>query len=624
MTEASSQDPTEVVVGIDLGTTNSLVALAGAEGARILREGEERVFVPSVVSFPEEGRPIVGKTAVMRSKTHPEQTVHSVKRLMGRKLADLGERAALLPYPIEEVEDGERRLVRVKVGDKLHSPEEISGMILRNLKERAERALGHEVRKAVVTVPAYFDDSQRQATRDAGRIAGLEVLRIVNEPTAAALAYGLGGKRDENHTVVVYDLGGGTFDVSILKIQDGVFRVLATRGDTYLGGDDFDIALIRCVKESIAEQIGFDVTEDKRLLSRLRHSAEATKKRLTSDPVAALRIEDEERGKTYEFDVSRDAFESIITPLVERTMDECRAALKDAGLAASEIDEVVCVGGSTRVPLVRQKLAEAFGREPLVDLDPDETVALGAAVQADILTGREENLLLLDVIPLSLGMETVGGAVSKMIMRNETVPCLKTDRFTTFKDNQTGIDIHVLQGERELVEQCKSLAKFQLKGIPPMPAGLAKVDVTFMVDADGILTVMAEEELSGVEAKIEVVPVHGMTEDEVDTVVADSIEHALEDVRAHRLIDLRNESETVLRATKRTIRDVKDVVKVEEIAAVEAKAEQLEALIKTDKVEDIARTLDELNKLTEPLAEIILDRITTATVAGKKLSEFPD
>lgn len=619
MTEEISKD---LIVGIDLGTTNSLVAQVQNGKPLVLREDDKRVFVPSVVSFVEQGRPIVGAAARLRALDHPESTVHSVKRLMGRKLAELGDKVKLLPYKVKELVEGDRHLIRVTVDGKDYSPEEISAMVLRNLKERAERALGHPVKKAVITVPAYFDDAQRQATRDAGRIAGLEVLRIVNEPTAAALAYGLGRDKKDDHTVVVYDLGGGTFDVSILKIQDGVVRVLSTHGDTYLGGDDFDIALIRCVQDSITEQLGFDVTERPELLTRLRDAAEATKKRLTDDDHAAFRLQDQQADKTYEFDVSRADFETIIGPLVDRTIKHCEEAMSNARLTPDDIDEVVLVGGSTRVPLVRARLEQTFGKPPLTHLDPDEAVALGAAVQAEILGSDDRNLLLLDVIPLSLGIETMGGAVSKMVMRNEPVPTLKTQQFSTFKDNQTAVKIHVLQGERELVEDCRSLGRFLLSGIPPMPAGLPKVQVTFMVDADGILTVSAFEERSGAEASIEVVPVHGLTEDEVDEIVVDSIDHALEDIRAHRLIDLRNESETVIRATHRTIADVREVVSEEDVKDVQEAAEFLAKLLKGEDAEAIAKALDDLNKKAEPFAEIVLDRITRATVTGKKLSDF--
>jgi len=618
MTEQAPAD--ELVVGIDLGTTNSLVAQVRDGRPTVLRDSAgHRVFVPSVVSF-SGGRPTVGAQARLRARDNPTATIHSVKRLMGRNLAQLGSRLDMLPYEIVEVEDGERRLVRIKIEETLHSPEEISATILRSLRERAERALGQKVTGAVVTVPAYFDDSQRQATRDAGRIAGLDVLRIVNEPTAAALAYGLGGREDD-HTVAVYDLGGGTFDVSILRIQKGVFRVLSTHGDTYLGGDDFDLGLIQCVAETINEQAGADVTSDPKMLTLLRDASEATKKVLTVESEAIFALEHEATGRRFEIPVRREDFETIIASWVDRTIGHCKEAVANAGLVPSEIDAVVLVGGSTRVPLVRQKVAEYFGREPLTHLDPDEAVALGAAVQADILTGENRELLLLDVIPLSLGIETMGGAVSKLILRNDTVPVVKTETYTTQQDDQS-VEIHILQGERELVTDCHSLARFTLK-IPPMPAGLPRVEVTFMVDADGILTVTAHEQHSDKEARIEVVPVHGLTENEVDSIVADSIRNAREDVTAHRLIDLRNESATVIRATQKTIDDVRELVSDEEVAKAIAAMKLLEDLLEVDDAGAINKALDELNLAGEPLAQIILDRITSATVMGKRLSEFP-
>jgi Fe-S protein assembly chaperone HscA len=619
--QSPSGSTDELIVGIDLGTTNSLVALVSGGQPRILIDSGQRIFVPSVVSFVE-GRPLVGSAARMRAIDSPRETVHSVKRLMGRSLAELDAITKMLPYELVEKIEGERRLLRVRINGVDYAPEQISAMILKSLKERAERALGRAVSKAVITVPAYFDDSQRQATRDAGRIAGLEVLRIVNEPTAAALAYGLGRIRSDEHTVVVYDLGGGTFDVSVLKIKDGVFRVLSTHGDTHLGGDDFDIALIHGVADAIKEAIGVDVRARPEMLTRLRDAAEATKKRLSEDELAALRITDPKTEKAFEFDVKRSDFEALIEPLVARSLASCRQALSDAGLKPEQIDEVVLVGGSTRIPYVRAQLAALFGREPMTSLDPDEAVALGAAVQADILSSDRDNVLLLDVVPLSLGLETMGGAVSKLIMRNEPVPIVKKERYSTFKDNQSKVSIHVMQGERELVEHCRSLARFELTGLPPMPAGIPIINVTFMVDADGVLRVMAEEERSGAEASVEVVPVHGMTEGEVDSVVEDSIVHALEDVKAHRLIDLRNEARTVMKATRRTLRDVADVVPASDRADVDDAMEELAAVVDGSDVEKIAARLDQLNRLTEPLAQIILDRLTMATVKGKRLSDF--
>jgi molecular chaperone DnaK (HSP70) len=626
----------ELVVGIDLGTTNSLVARVVDGKPEIVRDEKgERIFVPSVVSWLDDGAALVGRAARERAAQAPRRTVHSIKRLMGKGIDEVSAQdKKLLPY--ELVEEG-RKLVKVKVGEKAFTPQEISAQVLRELKVRAERGLEREVKKAIITVPAYFDDAQRQATRDAGKIAGLEVLRIINEPTAAALAYGLGGK---DGTIAVYDFGGGTFDISILRIQAGTFRVLATNGDTYLGGDDLDRILV----EKALARLG-NTNPDARLLALLRDAAENAKIELSTAERATIRLVGvalggagvpparSRAGETptplsprgdlpaFELEVTRAEYEAAALPFIERSLERCRRALEDAKVSPKEIDNVVMVGGVTRTPVVRRKVEELFGKKPHTDVDPDEVVALGAAVQADVLSGSGREVLLLDVIPLSLGMETLGGAVAKLIMRNSTIPTQATEDFTTARDNQTLVEVHVLQGERELVKDCRSLAHFKLR-IPPMPAQVPKIHVTFLIDQDGILHVVASEERSGAEAKVEVVPVHGLTQDEVDQIYMDSLEHALEDVKAHRLIDQRNEVETILRATHKQLTEVGSELPPAVRQAIEKKCDELLALARTDDADGIQKGLEEINVVAAPLAEIMLNRVAEAMVKGKKVEEI--
>jgi molecular chaperone DnaK (HSP70) len=617
----------DLIVGIDLGTTNSLVARVKEGTPEIVRDGAgERIFVPSVVSFLDDGSTITGAEARRRAPIAPRRTIHSIKRLMGKGLADVSEKdRALLPYELVEVE---RKLVRVRVGEpgerqraavKDHyTPQEVSALILRELKKRAEAGLGQEVRRAVVTVPAYFDDAQRQATRDAGKIAGLEVVRIINEPTAASLAYGLGG---QDGTIAVYDFGGGTFDISILRIQAETFRVLAVNGDTYLGGDDLDRTLLELAAKKLEdEHKSLKVRDDPRLLALLRDAAEQAKIELSTVERTILRMKDEVRGLELELPITRAEYERAVEPYVERSLERVRRVLEDAKVAPEQLDAVVLVGGVTRTPLVRARVEQLFKRKPHTELDPDEVVALGAAVQADVLSGSGREVLLLDVTPLSLGMETMGGAVAKLIMRNVTIPTQATEDFSTFKDDQTLVEIHVVQGERELVKDCRSLAKFRLR-IPPMPAGVPRIHVTFLIDADGVLHVHALEERSGSEAKVEVVPVHGLTQEEVDRIYLESLDHALEDVKAHRVIDLRNESETVLRATEKSLKDAGDALAPGARAAIEARVGALRAALPSGEPGEIQAALDALNKAVEPLAEILLNRVAEATVKGKRLDD---
>jgi chaperone protein DnaK len=607
----------EVIIGIDLGTTNSLVALGHESGPEIIRRtpegGSDSGVVPSFAAFdPATGRITVGAPARAHAVENPTTTVFSIKRLMGKGFADLEDELRFLPYRVvrRRTDQGGRDVAAVEIEGRQFTPPEISAMILRELKSRAEAYLGHPVCKAVVTTPAYFDDAQRQATRDAGRIAGLDVLRIVNEPTAAALAYGL--DRNENATLAVYDLGGGTFDVSILALRDGVFEVLSTHGDTHLGGDDFDRCIIELVQSEIAEQFG--VTIDSPAIKQLlRTFAENVKIELSEHQASPIQI-DLGHGRRYDRMLSRREFEDMIEPLVQRTIDSVHHALADAGISPDGIDQVVMVGGSTRVPLVRRRVAEALGREPYTALNPEEVVALGAAVQASILAGIEREVLLLDVMPLSLGIETMGGAMGKLIMRNTRIPAQATEMFTTFVDGQTNIKINVLQGERELASDCRSLGQFELRGIPPMPAGLPKVQVTFLIDQNGILNVTARELRSGKEAGVQILPSHGLTTDEVRRMEEESYTFARQDMTAHRLIDLRNQVTFDTRKAEQALASVGNLLDEQTRREIEQAIVELRRLAaESDDADRIYRELDRFGKMTVPLAE-------TAITAGLKES----
>ncbi len=604
-----------IIIGIDLGTTNSLVAYCDESGPKIIAGKDGNPLVPSVICFDGDSVTI-GEEARAHAVERAEVTVYSIKRLMGRSYRDLESELGFLPY---QIKPGPRQTVQVEIAGTQYSPEQLSSFILKKLKTRAEKHLGTPVEKAVITVPAYFDDAQREATRNAGKLAGLEIVRIINEPTAAALAYGL--DRRENPTIAVYDLGGGTFDISILKIADGVFKVLSTQGNTHLGGDDFDREIIKILHDKLRNILGQNVKFTPQIQQNLRNFAESTKIKLSANQHADVQI-DLGDNRSIKHSFTRDEFEKLIEPLIDETINACQNSITDAKIKATDVNEVVIVGGSTQIPLLRRKISKFFGRELYTAVNPMQVVAMGASIQAAILAGIKRDVLLLDVIPLSLGIETMGGAMSKLIMRNTTIPAHATENFTTFTDGQSAVRINILQGERELAKDCRKLGELILGNLPAMPAGIPIIEVTFLIDHNGILHVLAKEIRSGESTSAQIIPNYGLTADEIMQIYKDSIVSAREDLLTHQLIDLRNQVQFDINATKKSIASLGQKLQDDKRQELEEAISLLEQTAKSDDVDKIQKELKKFAGKTVKLAEMSIKHILTEAVdsSGSKMN----
>ena len=592
------------VIGIDLGTTNSVVAVVEGGDPGVIPNAEGSRLTPSVVGFAKDGEILVGQVARRQAITNPDNTVFSIKRFMGRRYEEVLHETKLVPYKVIKAQNGD---ARVDIRGKVYSPPEVSAMILRKLKEAAEAYLGEKVTKAVITVPAYFNDSQRQATKDAGTIAGLEVLRIVNEPTAASLAYGLDKKKDE--LIAVYDLGGGTFDISILEIGDGVFEVKSTNGDTHLGGDDFDQKVIEWIAEEFRKEHGIDLRKDRMALQRLKEAAEKAKCELSSTLSTEINLPfitaDQSGPKHLVMTLTRAKLESLVMDLVERTAEPCRQAMKDAGVTPRQIDEVILVGGQTRMPKVQELVHELFGKDPHKGVNPDEVVAVGAAIQAAVLAGDVKDVVLLDVTPLSLGIETLGGVLTRLIERNTTIPTKKSEVFSTAADNQTSVEVHVLQGERPMARDNRTLGKFHLVGIPPAPRGMPQVEVTFDIDANGILNVSAKDRATGKEQAITITASSGLTKDDIDKMVREAESHADEDKKRREEIEVKNHADSLAYQIERQLAEHGDKVPAAEKSAIEEAIKEVRESLKAENVDRIRRATEGLTKASHKMAEVL-------------------